>query len=100
MLFKLLLLFQLLFAAKTKITKEQLNELAQEADKHIYFIQPSNFEDFIHSGKYRLVFFGAQWCKYCKKLTPRWWKLEQGLQVSPLYKDKDLKVAKLYLFLT
>jgi thioredoxin-like negative regulator of GroEL len=80
-------------AAKTKITKEQLEELVKEADSKIHFITPLNFDDFI-SGEFRMVFYGAKWCKYCKKLTPRWLKLEDGLKSSPLYNQHDLKVAK------
>jgi thioredoxin-like negative regulator of GroEL len=96
MIFKfLILLFLAVQATKTRITKEQLDQLAQEADEKILFVTPANFEEFISSGAYRLVFFGAKWCKYCKKLTPKWLKLEQGMSVSSLYKDKDIKLAKL-----
>ena len=55
---------------KRGFTKEEIEERAREADKRIRFIQPAQFVNFIQQD-HAFVFFGAQWCPHCKKLSPR-----------------------------
>lgn len=68
LLFVFLLHLQVLCAtAQNKyITKKELDEQAADADKSIRFISNEEFDDFIAEG-YRFVFFGVQWCKFCKR---------------------------------
>ncbi|KAI8906338.1 thioredoxin-like protein [Gorgonomyces haynaldii] len=60
----------------------------------IQFIKPSEFKEFVSSGT-RFVFFGATWCKYCKRLSPRWLRLQESIKKSSKMQSYDLKLAKL-----
>ncbi|KAJ3309861.1 Thioredoxin domain-containing protein 5 [Boothiomyces sp. JEL0838] len=89
----LLFIFALVHAQEEKmikLTKEQVDQRAIEADKYITFITPENFDDFIKDG-IRFVFFGARWCK----LNPRWLKVQEGVLKNKAFKDKDFKLAKI-----
>ncbi|KAI8898579.1 thioredoxin-like protein [Globomyces pollinis-pini] len=80
-----------------KISKEEVERMSLEADQSINFILPENLDNFIATGT-KLVFFGARWCKYCKRLNPRWLKvqvqIEEGKTTKKKIMGKDIAVGK------
>ncbi|KAI9197367.1 thioredoxin-like protein [Polychytrium aggregatum] len=89
----LLSLLALVLAAEKNVkmvSREEMDQLAKEADDQITFLTPETFAPAVEKGVW-LVFYGARWCKYCKRLTPRWLKLQR--KVADVKPD-DFSVAK------
>jgi len=64
---------------------------ADSADKHIRFITPAEFSVHINKGLW-IIMYGANWCKYTQKLTPKWLGLQTRVRAENL--SKDINVAK------
>lgn len=79
---------------RPKVSAEQIAREATIADTKIRFITPAEYEEFISTGS-RLVFYGTTWCKHCKRLSPRWLKLQTTLDKTLASTKSDFKLAKL-----
>ncbi|KAJ3013806.1 UNVERIFIED_CONTAM: hypothetical protein HDU68_000532 [Siphonaria sp. JEL0065] len=63
-------------AAKlTEAEKKILREAANEADKHIRQVTPSELPAFISTG-YHLLFYGAVWCRLTQRFTTKWLEIQ------------------------
>ncbi|KAL2911719.1 hypothetical protein HK105_208820 [Polyrhizophydium stewartii] len=79
---------------KKFLTLAEVDAQAKEADKSIDFVTTDQLHTFLTSGK-RFVFYGATWCKFCKRLTPKWLKLQQYIKATkPFPKGVDFKLGK------
>ncbi|KAJ3201409.1 hypothetical protein HDU83_001913 [Entophlyctis luteolus] len=61
--------------ALQKLTPEDIEDRAKAADAEIWHLGKDNFEERLSHGNW-LVFYGTTWCKFCKRLTPRWLKMQ------------------------
>ena len=100
-----LLRYTLVSAKQVKLTHEEFEARAKQADAEIRFItQDELLHDYLEKGisanennaadRWRFVFYGASWCKYCKRLSPRWLNLEKGLPKSPDFRNVDIQIGK------
>lgn len=64
------------------------------ADREIHHTFIFEMEEFLQKGL-RFVFFGIKTCKYCKKLTPDWLKLQKLAQYSPDLRNVDFEMTKI-----
>ncbi|KAI8929631.1 thioredoxin-like protein [Entophlyctis helioformis] len=79
---------------KKFLTLAEVNRQAEEADREIDFITPQQFDGFVKSGV-RMVFYGAGYCKFCKRLSPKWLKLQKRIKADPVMQKADVAIAKL-----
>ncbi|KAJ3415311.1 hypothetical protein HDV05_005181 [Chytridiales sp. JEL 0842] len=75
-----------------KLTPEEITRIAQESDREIWHLFPPDFEKRIQVGTW-LVFFGARWCKFCKRLTPKWLEVQRMYTANNLI-SKDFYMTK------
>jgi thiol-disulfide isomerase/thioredoxin len=93
-LFYLALIFALAISsihAVPKETEESRKLKAESADRHIRFISPAEFSVHINKGLW-IIMFGANWCKYTQRLTPKWLGLQTRIRAENL--AKDINIAK------
>jgi len=64
---------------------------AESADKHIRFISPAEFSVHINKGLW-IIMYGANWCQYTQKLTPKWLGLQSRIRAENL--SRDINIAK------
>ncbi|KAJ3307000.1 hypothetical protein HDV03_003327 [Kappamyces sp. JEL0829] len=72
-----------------------VDSLAKAADEKIDFVPHHDLHDWIGSSGFRFAFYGASWCKHCKRLTPKWLKLQQGVKKSADFRGIDLLLGKI-----
>jgi len=72
-------------------TDESRKLKAESADKHIRFISPAEFSVHIDKGLW-IIMYGANWCKYTQKLTPKWLGLQNRIRAENL--SRDINIAK------
>ncbi|KAI9362944.1 thioredoxin-like protein [Zopfochytrium polystomum] len=75
-----------------KLTQEEIDARARIADGEIWHMGPGVLEERIKEGSW-LVFFGARWCKFCKRLTPRWLHVQRRY-VDEKIIEKDFFISK------
>ncbi|KAL5033563.1 hypothetical protein BDEG_21567 [Batrachochytrium dendrobatidis JEL423] len=80
---------------KRFLTMAEVDAQAIEADKSIEFILPSEFPVFMSRPGYQFIFYSATWCKYCKRLTPKWLKLQKRIVNEQSLVDANLHMAKI-----
>jgi len=93
-LFYLALIFVLAISsihAAPKETDESRKLKAESADRHIRFISPAEFSVHINKGLW-IIMYGAKWCKYTQKLTPKWLGLQTRIRAEGL--SRDINIAK------
>ncbi|KAJ3048813.1 hypothetical protein HK097_010181 [Rhizophlyctis rosea] len=74
----LLALFTPLHAKKlTPEEKQHLKDEMHAADKKIHFIKESQVDVVTRESGVKVVFFGAQWCRYTQAFTPKWLEVQQ-----------------------
>ncbi|KAJ3244841.1 hypothetical protein HDU78_010431 [Chytriomyces hyalinus] len=71
-------------SALQKLTPEQVEERARKADEDIWHLGKGTFEDRMAHGTW-LVYYGTTWCKFCKRLTPRWLRMQQEFTNQKLH---------------
>ncbi|KAJ3059371.1 hypothetical protein HDU98_004638 [Podochytrium sp. JEL0797] len=67
-----------------KLTPEQVEAKALASDEQIWHLGKGHLEERMAHGTW-LVFFGTTWCKFCKRLTPRWLKMQNEFQAQNLH---------------
>jgi len=91
-LFSLALFFILAISSINAQDNDESRRLkAESADKHIRFISPAEFSVHINKGLW-IIMFGANWCQYTQKLTPKWLGLQTRIRAENL--SKDINIAK------
>jgi len=93
-LFYLAIIFALAISsiyAVPKETDESRKLKAESADRHIRFISPAEFSVHINKGLW-IIMYGANWCKYTQRLTPKWLGLQTRIRAENL--AKDINIAK------
>jgi thiol-disulfide isomerase/thioredoxin len=91
-LFFLVLIFILSISSINAEESDESRKLkAESADKHIRFISPAEFSVHINKGLW-IIMYGANWCKYTQKLTPKWLGLQTRIRAEGL--AKDINIAK------
>jgi len=91
-LFFLVLIFILSISSINAQESDESRKLkAESADKHIRFISPAEFSVHINKGLW-IIMYGANWCKYTQKLTPKWLGLQTIIRAEGL--AKDINIAK------
>ncbi|ORX54740.1 thioredoxin-like protein [Piromyces finnis] len=91
-LFYLALLFVLAISSINAQESDESRRLkAESADRHIRFISPAEFSVHINKGLW-IILYGANWCKYTQKLTPKWLGLQTRIRAENL--SKDINIAK------
>jgi len=91
-LFFLVLFFVLSISnVKAEESDESRRLKAESADKHIRFISPAEFSVHINKGLW-IIMYGANWCKYTQKLTPKWLGLQTRIRAENL--ARDINIAK------
>jgi len=78
-------------SAHTQESDESRKLKAESADKHIRFISPAEFSVHINKGLW-IIMFGANWCTYTQKLTPKWLGLQTRIRAENL--SRDINIAK------
>ncbi|KAI8615790.1 thioredoxin-like protein [Chytriomyces sp. MP71] len=71
-------------SALQKLTPEQVDERARKADEEIWHLGKGTFEERMAQGTW-LVYYGTTWCKFCKRLTPRWLRMQQEFSNQKLH---------------
>ncbi|KAJ3113830.1 hypothetical protein HDU96_002872 [Phlyctochytrium bullatum] len=51
--------------------ENEINERARAADAQIWHLNPTDFDKRVSANTW-LIFYGVRWCKFCKRLSPRW----------------------------
>ncbi len=91
------LLFTLFFIsfalALPKLSREERKALADEADKQIDFINPTDLEVSMKSGTW-FLFFGANWCKFTQLFTPKYLQVQQKVKETGLFEGLPLQMRK------
>jgi thioredoxin-like negative regulator of GroEL len=80
--------------AKTKLTREEMVARAAQLDKEeVFFLSHDEFAKSVSKDTW-LVFFGAKWCKFCQRMTPKWVKLQDRVadKITPEFKFRVAKV--------
>jgi len=91
-LFYLALIFVLAISSLNAQESDESRKLkAESADRHIRFISPAEFSVHINKGLW-IIMYGANWCKYTQKLTPKWLGLQTRIRAENL--AKDINIAK------
>jgi thiol-disulfide isomerase/thioredoxin len=91
-IFYLALIFILAISSLNAQESDESRKLkAESADKHIRFISPAEFSVHINKGLW-IIMYGANWCKYTQKLTPKWLGLQTRIRAENL--SKDINIAK------
>ncbi|KAJ3080269.1 Thioredoxin domain-containing protein 5 [Quaeritorhiza haematococci] len=75
-----------LLRRKSAEAKAQLKELAEAADKEIDFISQEDLDSTIQNGGVWLVFFGAKWCPFTQRFTPKWLEVQELVKANGLSK--------------
>ncbi|ORY33862.1 thioredoxin-like protein [Rhizoclosmatium globosum] len=70
-----LLILATTVSAIQRLTPEEIEAKARQADESIWHLGKDHLEDRIKTGTW-LVFYGTTWCKFCKRLTPRWLRVQ------------------------
>jgi hypothetical protein len=52
---------------KTLLTREQVKDMAAEADRSIYHLGPDELSEAIRTARVALLFFGEPWCKHSQR---------------------------------
>lgn len=76
---------------KPKENEESRKLKAESADKHIRFITPAEFTVHADTGLW-IIMYGANWCKYTQRLTPKWLGLQTRIRAENL--SHDINIAK------
>jgi thiol-disulfide isomerase/thioredoxin len=91
-IFFLVLIFILSISSiNAQETDESRKLKAESADRHIRFVSPAEFSVHANSGLW-IIMYGAKWCKYTQKLTPKWLGLQTRIRAEGL--AKDINIAK------
>jgi len=91
-LFYLALIIVLAISSLNAQESEESRKLkAESADRHIRFISPAEFSVHINKGLW-IIMYGANWCQYTQKLTPKWLGLQTRIRAENL--AKDINIAK------
>jgi thioredoxin-like negative regulator of GroEL len=91
-LFYLALIFVLAISSLNAQDSDESRKLkAESADRHIRFISPAEFSVHINKGLW-IIMYGANWCKYTQKLTPKWLGLQTRIRAENL--ARDINIAK------
>jgi len=91
-IFYLALIFILAISSLNAQESDESRKLkADSADRHIRFISPAEFSVHINKGLW-IIMYGANWCKYTQKLTPKWLGLQTRIRAENL--SKDINIAK------
>lgn len=78
---------------KKKLTRAEMEAMAARLDREeIFFLTHDNFAASVKKDTW-LVFFGAKWCKFCQRMTPKWIKLQDRVE-EKLSNDFRFRVAK------
>jgi len=92
---QLLFLVLIFILSISSINAEESDESrklkAESADRHIRFISPAEFSVHINKGLW-IIMYGAKWCKYTQKLTPKWLGLQTRIRAEGL--SRDINIAK------
>ncbi|KNC98084.1 uncharacterized protein SPPG_06495 [Spizellomyces punctatus DAOM BR117] len=78
-----------------KMTAEQKRiqkELADKADKEIMFLD-HNVLDTVIQNEAWLVFYGANWCPYTQRFTPKWLEVQNRF-LQKKYADRGIHIGK------
>ncbi|KAJ3032449.1 hypothetical protein HDV00_007524 [Rhizophlyctis rosea] len=65
----------------------------EEADKHIHFIKEAEVDSVVAEPGVKFIFFGARWCKYTQRFTPKWLKVQDEIE-GDSYLSKNLVMRK------
>ncbi|OUM61637.1 hypothetical protein PIROE2DRAFT_20922 [Piromyces sp. E2] len=91
-LFYLALIFVLAISSLNAQESDDSRRLkAESADRHIRFISPAEFSVHINKGLW-IIMYGANWCKFTQKLTPKWLGLQTRIRAENL--SRDINIAK------
>jgi len=91
-LFYLAVIFVLAISSIRAEEDEESRRLkAESADKHIRFVSPAEFSVHINNGLW-IIMYGAKWCQYTQKLTPKWLGLQNRIRNEGL--SRDINIAK------
>jgi len=91
-LFYLAIIFVLAISSIRAEEDEESRRLkAESADKHIRFVSPAEFSVHINKGLW-IIMYGAKWCQYTQKLTPKWLGLQNRIRNEGL--SRDINIAK------
>jgi len=77
--------------AHTQESAESRKLKAESADKYIRFISPAEFSVHINKGLW-IIMFGANWCEYTQRLTPKWLGLQTRIRAENL--SSKINIAK------
>ncbi|KAJ3095601.1 hypothetical protein HDU97_006772 [Phlyctochytrium planicorne] len=97
----LLLLSAILLISTSIVTARPLSEeekkerkaKADEANKKIRFLQKSELTDKVKEGVW-LVMFGATWCPFTQKATPKWLQFQDAFDAKYDPKSTTFNIAK------
>ncbi|KAJ3080270.1 hypothetical protein HK102_003179 [Quaeritorhiza haematococci] len=68
---------------------------ADAADKEIDFISMEDLAPSIQKGGVWLVFFGAHWCPYTQRFTPKWLEVQKLVKANGLLNGREFYMRKL-----
>ncbi|KAJ3025300.1 UNVERIFIED_CONTAM: hypothetical protein HDU68_007266 [Siphonaria sp. JEL0065] len=71
-------------SALQKLTPEEIEAKARSSDEQIWHLGKGHLEERIDKGTW-LVFYGTTWCKFCKRLTPRWLRMQNDFVTQKLH---------------
>ncbi|KAH6568225.1 hypothetical protein BASA50_010576 [Batrachochytrium salamandrivorans] len=80
---------------KRFLTMAEVEAQAAEAEHFVTYVQPADFQTYLGRKGYRFVFFGASWCKHCKRLTPKWLKLQTRIAKEQPFRHVDFQMVKI-----
>ncbi|KAI8826812.1 uncharacterized protein EV422DRAFT_511512 [Fimicolochytrium jonesii] len=91
--FVLLAFLQAVQAGLAKEQRIERKRLADEADKSIFFIKGQVGEALREADTW-ILFYGASWCPYTQRFTPKWLKVQQEFEARN-YTSSNVHIAKI-----
>ncbi|KAI8800832.1 thioredoxin-like protein [Cladochytrium replicatum] len=83
---------------KRRLTLDEIDDRAEQADLSIEFVDDEVFEKEVldpESGISWIVFFGDKFCGFCKRLTPKWLQIQNLAKKYNVLATHRLRIAKM-----